>query len=76
MRLAARPVGAHSNKPIPFAASIGRMALTMVVLPTPGPPVTTKTFVLARLGCLGLWVCALPGCEPRNINWFDAEPDF
>src|SRR5256886_5702928 len=44
-RLAARPVGAHSNSSVPFAARMRRIALTMVVLPTPGPPVMTK------LGC-------------------------
>ena len=35
MRLAARPVGAHSRISVPLAARIRRMALTMVVLPTP-----------------------------------------
>ena len=44
MRLAARPVGAHSKSFTPFAERMRRMALTMVVLPTPGPPVTTSTF--------------------------------
>ena len=43
IRLAARPVGAHSRSLTPFAASMRRMALTMVVLPTPGPPVMTST---------------------------------
>src|SRR5207342_1915873 len=43
MRLAARPVGAHNRISVPFAATIRRMALTMVVLPTPGPPVITVT---------------------------------
>jgi len=44
MRLAARPVGAHSDRLIPFAARMRRIELTMVVLPTPGPPVITSTF--------------------------------
>ena len=43
MRLAARPVGAHRRSLTPFADSMRRMALTMVVLPTPGPPVMTST---------------------------------
>src|SRR3954454_9279428 len=44
IRLAARPVGAQSNRLTPLAARIRRIALTMVVLPTPGPPVMTRTF--------------------------------
>ena len=37
-RFAARPVGAASRTTTPACASIERMARTMVVLPTPGPP--------------------------------------
>ena len=44
MRLAARPVGAHSNRLTPLAARMRKIELTMVVLPTPGPPVMTSTF--------------------------------
>ena len=44
IRLAARPVGAHSNRLTPLAARMRRIELTMVVLPTPGPPVMTSTF--------------------------------
>ena len=44
MRLAARPVGAASRIFVPLAATIRRMASSSVVLPTPGPPVTTATF--------------------------------
>src|SRR6266566_4962083 len=40
MRLAARPVGAHSKSLMPFAARIRRMAFTSVVLPRPGPAST------------------------------------
>src|ERR1700726_585234 len=44
-RLAARPVGAHSATVTDFAHRILRMELTRVVLPTPGPPVTTSTLL-------------------------------
>ena len=44
MRLAARPVGAASRIFVPLAARMRRMASSSVVLPTPGPPVTTATF--------------------------------
>ena len=43
-RLAARPVGAQSRSLTPLAARMRRIELTMVVLPTPGPPVMTSTF--------------------------------
>jgi hypothetical protein len=43
IRLAARPVGAHSDRLVPLAARMRRIELTIVVLPTPGPPVTAKT---------------------------------
>ena len=46
MRLAARPVGAQSRSLAPFAARIPRIALTIVVLPTPGPPVMTRTLAI------------------------------
>src|SRR2546426_3499867 len=42
--LAARPVGAQSSTRAPFAARMRRIAVMIVVLPTPGPPVTTRTF--------------------------------
>ena len=56
MRFAARPVGAQSNSDTPLAARILRIELTIVVLPTPGPPVITSTFAvsarrIAALGC-------------------------
>ena len=47
-RLAARPVGAASATSRPWRAKIRRIALTSVVLPTPGPPVITSTFDAQR----------------------------
>ena len=44
-RLAARPVGAHSNTSIFLAWSIWRILVTIVVFPTPGPPVITATLL-------------------------------
>ena len=41
-RLAARPVGAARSGVTPFARRMVRMPRMMVVLPTPGPPVTIK----------------------------------
>ena len=43
MRLAARPVGAASFTASPARLRTASMALSTVVLPTPGPPVTMKT---------------------------------
>ena len=43
-RLAARPVGAASATWTPFFSRIDTMPRTIVVLPTPGPPVITATF--------------------------------
>jgi hypothetical protein len=40
-RLAARPVGAHSGTRMRLARRAWRILVTMVVLPTPGPPVMT-----------------------------------
>ena len=48
MRLAARPVGAQRSSFTPLAESTRRMDLTMVVLPTPGPPVMTSTLERQR----------------------------
>ena len=47
-RLAARPVGAASATFDSLAASTLRIELTRVVLPTPGPPVTTSTLRAQR----------------------------
>jgi Transposase, Mutator family len=46
MRLEARPVGAHKRSLTPLADKIRRIELTKVVLPTPGPPVITRTLVI------------------------------
>ena len=43
MRLAARPVGAANATRTPLATSRRKIVSSRVVLPTPGPPVTTAT---------------------------------
>jgi len=43
IRLAARPVGAHSSTSSPSACISRMMNRVMVVLPVPGPPVSTVT---------------------------------
>ena len=43
MRLAARPVGAARNTFSPASFSRWMMALRVVVLPVPGPPVSSST---------------------------------
>src|SRR5215471_568366 len=58
MRLAARPVGAHSMSLTPLAARTRRMALTMVVLPTPGPPVITSAFDVSASRIAATWLLA------------------
>jgi hypothetical protein len=58
IRLAARPVGAHSKSSVPFAARIRRMALTIVVLPTPGPPVMTSTLDVSASRIAATWLSA------------------
>jgi hypothetical protein len=58
MRLAARPVGAHSRSLTPLAARIRRMPLTMVVLPTPGPPVMTNTLHTSASRIAADWLSA------------------
>ena len=47
MRLAARPVGAQSKSFTLLAVRILRIELTIVVLPTPGPPVITSAFAIS-----------------------------
>ena len=56
--LAARPVGAHSRSTIPFADRTRRIALTIVVLPTPGPPVMTTALEVSASRTASAWPCA------------------
>ena len=58
MRLAARPVGAQSRMSVPFAARMRRIALTMVVFPTPGPPVMTSTLDISASRIAVTWLSA------------------
>ena len=58
IRLAARPVGAHSRSVTAFAARICRIELTMVVLPTPGPPVITATLDRNASRMASVWLSA------------------
>src|SRR6202040_2487735 len=58
MRFAARPVGAHSRMLVPFAARMRKMALTMVVFPTPGPPVMTRTLDISASRIAATWLSA------------------
>ena len=58
MRLAARPVGAHSRSLTPFAARMRRIPLTMVVLPTPGPPVMTNALDINASRIAATWLSA------------------
>ncbi len=57
-RLAARPVGAQSASLGPSAATIFRMELTSVVLPTPGPPVITRTLEPSARRTASRWLSA------------------
>ena len=57
-RLAARPVGAQSSTRAPFAARMRRIAVMIVVLPTPGPPVTTRTFETRASRTAIFWLSA------------------
>src|SRR5262245_187362 len=58
MRLAARPVGAQSKSLTPLAARMRRIALTMVVLPTPGPPVMTRALDISASRIAATWLSA------------------
>ena len=58
IRLAARPVGAQSSRVTPLAARMRRMALTMVVLPTPGPPVMTNALEVRARRTASAWLAA------------------
>jgi hypothetical protein len=66
MRLAARPVGAHSRRLVPFAARILRIALTIVVLPTPGPPVMTSTLAVRASRMAATWLSAR--AKPMRVS--------
>ena len=63
-RLAARPVGAQSDSFTLFAARIRRTALRMVVLPTPGPPVITRTLDASARRTAAFWL----GASSRRIR--------
>ena len=43
---------------MPFAARIRRIALTIVVLPTPGPPVMTSTLAISASRIAAIWLSA------------------
>ena len=68
IRLAARPVGAQSSRFTPLAARMRRMALTMVVLPTPGPPVMTRTFDIRASRMAAIWLSASARPVFRSIH--------
>jgi hypothetical protein len=59
-RLAARPVGAARATSTPLATSTFRIEFTSVVLPTPGPPVTTSTFERSASPSASRWLGARP----------------
>jgi hypothetical protein len=50
--------GAHSRRLVLFAARILRIALTIVVLPTPGPPVMTSTLAVRASRIAAVWLSA------------------
>jgi hypothetical protein len=57
-RFAARPVGAASATLTPLTLRIFRIELTSVVLPTPGPPVMTRTFDRSARRTASRWLSA------------------
>ena len=57
-RLAARPVGAASAISMPLAPSTLRIELISVVLPTPGPPVMTRTLESRASRSAARWLSA------------------
>src|SRR6266481_198841 len=69
-RLAARPVGAQSNTSIFLAWRICRILVTIVVLPTPGPPVITVTLLPRAIVTASRWEgdkVQLVRCSPQGI---------
>src|ERR1035437_8480436 len=57
-RLAARPVEAHNRDLTPLTARMVRMELSKVVLPTPGPPVMTKSLDVRARRMAAFWLSA------------------
>src|SRR5438552_8894879 len=57
-RFAARPVGAHSMHFTPLARSNIRIEFTSVVLPTPGPPVLSRTRLPRTVFSASRWLGA------------------
>ena len=66
-RLAARPVGAASATVSPLRFKIETIPRTMVVLPTPGPPVTTAT--LAPSASLTASACCRASAIPASRSY-------
>ena len=66
IRLAARPVGAQRRSFTPLAESTRRMDLTMVVFPTPGPPVMTSTLDIRARRIAVFWLSA--SCRPLRCS--------
>jgi hypothetical protein len=57
-RLAVRPVGAHSGHRTFLARRISRIALTKVVLPTPGPPMRMRARLASACRSAAVWLGA------------------
>ncbi len=86
MRLAALPVGAANTHLSPLAVKISRMLRTRVVLPTPGPPVTTSIFCwhACRIASCCLAASLIPNFPSTQamafstsitgMGWGEAEP--
>src|SRR6476619_211558 len=66
MRLAARPVGAQRSSFTLFAESTRSIELTIVVLPTPGPPVMTSTLETSARRIAVFWLSA--SCSPMRCS--------
>ena len=63
IRLAARPVGAARLMRLVSFSKRLIMALMMVVLPVPGPPVSTMTLFLAAMRTASAWASASLGVK-------------